>query len=335
MKNIKLEQLPSGSYRIRKMINGKRVQIVFDHKPTQTEIIKAMSNKADATPVKMSFLNCASAYIESKSHVLSPATVRGYESIMRNLPDTFTHKRLSQISQIDIDAVINEYAADHSPKSTRNAHGFISCVLRRYCPDMHINTTLPQKTPKSGYIPSKNDIIQILDASKGTCYHIPFQLGCMGLRLSEICALTLDDISHDDNTLTINKALVKDKYGKYVLKGTKTENGTRVLYCPDALINEIFEKGTIYDGHPNCCLKALNRYQDKMGIPRFRFHDLRHFFASYSHSQGVSDADIMASGGWKSDHVMKAVYRHEMQQKEAQKKIFDSLLVDSEKIAEK
>ncbi len=330
MKNIIPEKLPSGSYRIRKQINGKSLQITFDHRPSQTEIIKALSAKSDAVPVKGSFLTCATDYIESKSNVLSPATIRGYESIMRNLPDTFTHKKLSQITQIDIDAVINEYAADHSPKSTRNAHGFVSSVLRKFRPEMHINTTLPLKVPKSGYIPSKRDIMKILDASSGTCYHIPFQLGIMGLRLSEICALTPDDIDKADHTLTINKAKVKDKNGKYVLKTTKTENGTRTLYIPDTLINEISENGSVYEGHPNNCLKALNRYQDQLGIPRFRFHDLRHFFASYSHSQGVSDADIMASGGWKSDHVMKSIYRHEMQQKKAQKRIFDSLLLHHE-----
>lgn len=329
MKNIKAELLPSGSYRVRKTISGKSIQIVFDHKPSQTEIIKALSIKTDSTPVKGSFYACANDYIESKSHVISPSTTRGYISILANLPATFTHKKLSQISQIDIDAVINEYAADHSPKSTRNAHGFISAVLRKFRPEIHIYTTLPHKAPKSGYIPSKSDILQILEASKGTPYHIPFQLGCMGLRLSEICALTLDDINKDENTLTINKALVKDKNGKYVLKATKTESGTRSLYCPNALINEIMENGAIYDGHPNNCLKALNRIQDKLGLPRCRFHDLRHFFASYSHSQGVSDADIMASGGWKSDHVMKSVYRHEMAQKAAQQRVYDSLISDN------
>jgi integrase len=46
-----------------------------------------------------------------------------------------------------------------------------------------------------------------------------------------------------------------------------------------------------------------------------RFHDLRHYFASYLHDKGFSDAEIMSLGGWKTDHVMKRVYRHAIKDK--------------------
>ncbi len=36
---MKIEKLPSGSYRIRKMYKGKSYQIVTDYKPTQKEAI--------------------------------------------------------------------------------------------------------------------------------------------------------------------------------------------------------------------------------------------------------------------------------------------------------
>lgn len=327
MKNVNLEKLPSGHYRIRKQVNGKRVPITFDHKPTQTEILKALSDIADTTPVKGSFYSCAKHYIASKDNVISPSTIRGYESILKNLPDSFTRRKLSQITQADIQAVINEYKVNRSAKSVINAHGFIAGVLKQYRPSMGIHTTLPHKVPNEGYIPTENDIKQILDASKGTRYHIPFQLGIMSLRLSEVCALTLEDIDTENNLVTIDKALVKDNHNRYVIKTTKTAAGTRTIYIPDKLIDEIKDNdGIIYDGYPNNVLKALNRYQDRLGIPRFRFHDLRHFFASYAHSQGVSDADILASGGWKSEHVMKSVYRHEMRQREAQQRVYDSLI---------
>ena len=59
-------------------------------------------------------------------------------------------------------------------------------------------------------------------------------------------------------------------------------------------------------------IKALHRYQKKLDIQSFRFHDLRHFYASYAHSMGMSDADLLKSGGWKTDNVLKNVYRHAM-----------------------
>ena len=45
-----------------------------------------------------------------------------------------------------------------------------------------------------------------------------------------------------------------------------------------------------------------------MVIP-FRFHDFRHYSASIMHAIGIPDQYIMARGGWKTDTVLKAVYR--------------------------
>lgn len=322
---MKVEELPSGNYRVRKMINGHNIQVVFDHAPGQKEILDALHDFSDDTPVKGSFQTYAEKYIQTKSNVLSPATVRGYQSILKNLPESFTRKKLSQLTQADIQAMINEYSVDRSAKSTINAHGFVVGVILLYRPSMRINTKLPQKAPKKTYVPTEEDIKKILERAKGTQYHVPFMLGTMSLRLSEVCALTLDDIDVENNTLSINKALVKGKDNKYVLKTTKTEAGTRDIFIPSSLIDEIMEQGKIYDGYPNNCLKALHRYQDELGIPQFRFHDLRHFFASYSHLQGMPEAAILSTGGWKSDHVMKSVYRHEMEQKQAQEEVFGKL----------
>ena len=322
---MKVEKTPSGKYRIRKMVNGVATVITFDQKPTQAEAIKAMSERLSSVPKKGCFLNCAKSYIKSKSNVISPSTIKGYTSILNAIPEEFSLMEITKITQIDLQSVINDYAEKHSPKSVRNLHGFISAVLRQFRPDMNIYTTLPQKRPYEHYTPSEDDIKKILDATKDTpYYHIPFQLGVMGLRRSEVAALTLDDIA--GNTLTINKAKVKDVNNKWIIKPTKTTAGTREIYIPDTLVSEIEQFGTIFDGDPTTLLYGLNKYQDKLGIPRFRFHDLRHFFASYAHSQGISDADIMASGGWKSDYTMKQIYRHEMNAKKSQKKIFDSLL---------
>lgn len=322
---FKIEKLPSGTYRVRKQINGKRVSILFDHEPKQSEIMTEISKRTDEIPKKGSFQSCAESYISSKDKVISPSTIKGYTSILNALPKDFTRMELSKITQIDIQKVINDYASDHAPKSVRNVHGFISAVLRQFRPDMNIYTTLPQKREFEHYTPSEEDIRSILEASKeNPFYHIPFQLGIMGLRRSEVCALTIDDIS--GNTLTINKAMVKDVNNQWIIKSTKTTAGTRKIYIPDSLVKEIRKYGKIFDGEPTSLLYGLNKYQDKLGIPRFRFHDLRVFFCSYSHYNGVSDQNIMSTGGWKSMSTMQKIYRHEMKARESQKEIFDSLI---------
>ena len=316
----------NGSYRVQKMIDGKRYSVTYDHMPTEREVLRDVLKLSDAEPAKGSFFACANSYIKSKDKIISPSTIKGYTSVLKSLPNDFKSMEITKISQIDIQTVINNYAENHTPKTVRNIHGFISAVLRQFRPDMVIYTTLPQKVPNRGYIPTENDILKILEATKDNpFYHIPFQLGIMGLRRSEVCALTLDDIS--GNTLSINKALVKDVNNKWIIKPTKTAAGTRDIYIPDSLVKEIQDYGKIFDGNPTTLLYGLNKLQDKLGIPRFRYHDLRHFFASYAHEKGImSEQTIMETGGWRSAETLRKTYRHGMDVQNAQKKMFDSLI---------
>ena len=161
-------------YRVRKTVDGSKIVLYFDHKPSQKEILTAFSEQ-DFSAEKGSFLSCAKSYIESKNNVLSPSTIKGYECVLKSaIPSSFKQKRISQITQTDIQLVINEYAKDHTPKSARNVHGFISAVFRQFRPNMKICTTLPQKREYEAYTPSEDDIRRILEEAKDKpFYHIP------------------------------------------------------------------------------------------------------------------------------------------------------------------
>ena len=63
----------------------------------------------------------------------------------------------------------------------------------------------------------------------------------------------------------------------------------------------------------------------KLSIPRFPFHKLRHFFASYMHDLGYTDKQIQEFGGWKTDNMMKSVYQHEMEMDKVKENISDNL----------
>lgn len=325
---MKIEKLPSGSYRVRKTINGQKITKIFDHKPSQKEITIALAGEIDNIAPKTSFISCARKYIEAKDRVLSPDTVKLYNNYANVvIPKWFSDTKINEITQIQIQTVINDYAVDHKPKTVRNLHGFISAVLKTYRPNMNIRTTLPQNQKYEPYVPSTDEVKSILEMAEGTQYHIPFQLGILGMRRGEICALTMDDI--DGNTITIDKAMAINDNNEYVIKPTpKTEAGYREIYIPDTLRDEIIFEGRIYDGYPNLLLKALHRFQKKLGIPSFRFHDLRHYYATYAHSMGMSDADIMESGGWASDYCMKNIYRHAKKDKlqENQAKVASGIL---------
>lgn len=294
---MKMEKLPSGSYRIRKMYQGRMYTVIVDSKPTQKEAIQLLAaemDKAQTVKQRMRFDTAAKQYIEVKSNVLSPSTIRGYTSILANLPDWFTKLLIADIDSINVQKMVNEYSKTHSPKSTSNAHGFVSAILAMFCPNTVIYTTLPQKIKNEPYIPTNSDIKRILDYARGTKFEIALTLATFGLRRSEICALTPEDL--DGNMLTVNKALVQGADKKWSVKTTKTEAGTRTIYIPDNLADLIRKQGYVYDGYPNSIVCYLQKVQKKLGIPKFSLHKLRHYYASMSHAIGIPDSYIMQSG---------------------------------------
>lgn len=83
-------------------------------------------------------------YIESKSNVLSPTAIRGYETLIRNTYPELLQIRIQKLTSQDIQNWVNRYSLDHSPKSVANAHGLISAVLSVYEPSLRFNTKLPK-----------------------------------------------------------------------------------------------------------------------------------------------------------------------------------------------
>ena len=315
---MNIEKLPSGSYRITQMVEGKRYRITVDHRPTQAEALRLIAEELDKVVISnnMSFERACTAYIDAKSNVVSASTIRGYESVIRQISGDFRRLKLSQIDLVLFQREINTYAIDHSPKSVRNLSGFISSVLRFYGLNIQ-SPRLPQKEKKEPYIPTEEEVRAILTEVKGTKYEVPILLATMGLRRSEICALTMDDLS-PDNTLTINKAKVQDRNKNWIIKTTKTTSSTREIKIPDYLADLIRERG-LYDGHPELIYRTLTETQEKLGIQHFPLHKLRHFYASYLHDLGYSDKQIQELGGWKTDQIMRTVYTHAMRMDDARK----------------
>ena len=318
---MRIEKLPSGSYRMRKMYKGKMYTVVTDYKPTRKEAIQLMAdqlNQVQENHKRMTFRNACETYIESKRNVLSPATVRGYKCAAKALSDGFLDENIHDITAAGVQVEINRLAKDHSPKTVRNYHGFISAVLGVYCPRMKLYTTLPQKIKNEPYIPSDSDIKQILEYAKGSQFEIPIILACYGLRRSEICALTADDV--DGDAIKISRAKVLGDKADWVDKTTKTTASTREIIIPQEIAEKIREQGYVYRGHPNSITIYLAKAEDKLGLPRFSLHKLRHYFASKMSALNIPEADIMRMGGWETDHVMKRVYRHSMMDKEEKAK---------------
>lgn len=324
-----IEELKSGSYRVKQMVNGVVYRVTVDHEPKEKEahllIAEAMAKKGVVTSSDIPFKLAYKAYIESKADILSPSTIgSGYNSIIRQVSEGFMNTPISMITKPMVQAEVNRYSVTRSPKSTDNFSGLIISVLRYFGNDIK-GIKRPQKKKSSVYIPTESEAKAIFNAIKGSEYEAAILLASMSLRRSEIAALQLGDLS-DDNILTIDKALVQNEKREWVIKSTKTTESSRKIELPQYLADLIRNQGFVYRRHPEMMNRHLAKVEDELGINHFTIHKLRHFFASYLFHLGkYTDKQIQDMGGWKTNSILKTVYTHSMEMEKAKKSAANDL----------
>ena len=217
------------------------------------------------------------------------------------------------MSRPDAQKIVTTFS-DLSQKTIKNRMGLISAAVRFAGYNMP-PVTYPQKKKVETHIPTEAEMQTVMKAAAGTELEIPIALGMMGLRRGEICALQLSDLNK--NTLHIHASAV-DIGGKVTVKAPKTYSSDRYVQIPQAIARKIRKRGYITELTPEQLSYHFINFLKKQDVQHFRFHDLRHFFASYCHNVlKLSDAQIQKLGGWKTDHVMKKVYIESMQDDKA------------------
>ena len=319
---MKIEKLPSGTYRAR--VSYKDSQGKYRRKSITgktREIVRRKVAEFEFTADNPTVQTMLDGFIAAKEPVLSPSTIAGYKS----LASTLSNKHGSFCAQADIDKptaqhLVNELSRSHTPKTVRNYVALLSAAFRFY-DRAFPHVSLPQRERPQIQIPDEDTVRLILKLAEGPRMEIPVRLATYGLRRSEICALTSDDLV--GNRIHVHKAAVQDEYGAVIIKTTKTYTSNRWVTIDDelaALIREGMPKLT-----PMAFSKAWNRLLSSNGLPHYRLHDLRHFFVSYCKTVlKLSDPQIQAITGHKTTFTMQN-YVHAMHQDEAAELVSKSL----------
>lgn len=322
MKIPKAKKLPSGNWNVNVMVEGKRVSVTASTEKAavaEAAAIKAqLKSKRDIS--SMTVGQTIDRYIESKDAVLSPSTINGYKKLRKVALSEIMDYPGASIPTEKVQKAINKMAREKSPKYVRNAYGLFTAAMADYFPDRIFRVTLPQKQAPDIHIPTMEQIGQLHQDCKGSLFELPFLLAVwLGLRTSEIRGLTWDCI--DGDVLTVKQAMVEGADGSK-LKQPKTYSGNRKLKIPPYI-------KSLLDEHPkkdeyvihytrNAMYNRLQRSCVRCGIPRFRFHDLRHVNASVMLSLNIPDKYAMERMGHATNNMLKQVYQHTMSEKSAQ-----------------
>ena len=304
---MKINRLPSGSYRIQLQVNGKRVSITRKtRKEAETAALNLLIGKV-ATSDRL-FGSLVDEYIADRENVASPQTIIGYKKIRRNNLTDLYDIPLNKLTNDLIQTSINRMAAGHSPKTVRNAVGLVSATLRVYAPSFRLQVTVPASKPVTYHLPTADDISALL-ALAGDNMRTAIMLAAFcSLRRSEIAALRAEDISGDK--IHVCRAVVHSEDGRDVEKGTKTYSADRIVTAPSFVVDQISGRtGRVCPITVATITREFCDLRDKLGL-KCRFHDLRHYYASYLHAHNVPDEYIKKYGGWKSSETLGRIYRN-------------------------
>lgn len=333
-----IKQLPSGNYNVQIVVgkdaSGKRIVESFTDQSYAAVMQWALDRRRTRDEEQshrpgsgsMTFGDALDAYIESKSAVLSPSTIRNYKGIRRSALETLMPMSLRKITQNDLQIAINKEALDHSPKTLRNYNALITSVFSTFRPDFQPRTTLPQKEKKEIDIPTEDEIKKILETAKNTPHYIPVVLAaCGGMRRGEICALRWRDVDFEKNVIHIHAALVLDSNNQIIEKNTKSVAGDRIIpmmppvraALEAARADATDPDSYIYGCSLHTISQAFPHILRRAGVRRFRFHDLRHYVVSVMLFLNIPKKYIADYVGHEDETMIDRVYGHIMKDKKS------------------
>lgn len=167
-----------------------------------------------------------------------------------------------------------------------------------------------------------------------------------GLRIGEICALKWSDINVVDGTITVNRTIERiyiiegeKKHTELVINSPKTKNSCREIPMSKELlamvkplkkvVNDDFYVLTNgeHPTEPRTYRNYYNRLMTKLGIPKLKYHGLRHSFATRCIEAGCDYKTVSVLLGHSNISTTLNLYVHPNmeQKKRCISKMFKSL----------
>lgn len=318
-------QLPSGNWRVQvylgKTPEGKKITksvTAETKKEAERQAALLVLDAEEEAKAPVLFSAAADAYIAARRGVLSPNTVSEYKRMIRSDLKDIKDTPVLKLNSKRVQELVSDLALKRSPKTISNIYGFVSAVLSEAAPNVRLRVRLPQRKPVEISIPDQEDVQRMIDHSDGPLRAAIILASSMGLRRAEICALTWIDVKN--KTLRIGRAYAKDEYNCWVIKSPKSAAGNRRLSIPPAAVQVLTRPDQAEEGDPivpltpDALTRRFERLCSALGM-HYRFHALRHYYASVLLSLGVPDKYAMQRMGHSTPTMLKQVYQHLMQDK--------------------
>ena len=269
-----------------------------------------------------------------------PSTFRGYRAYVRDKIAPYLGQK--EIRKVTVDDIQNLYrklkkegGAEGGPlsgASVRRIHGVLHQALK-VAADRHLivknptdNVTLPKREPSPRTILNDEQLERFMEAIRqDRRWHDFFYLEITtGLRRGELCGLMWSDFDEKKGTLSIRRTLHGKEGGGYYVGDTKTGTGRRIIKLPPSTVQLLTERKRAAISQwifpnpihpedpvmPNSGYNRMKKLLAEAGLPRMRFHDLRHTFATHALTSGVDAKTLSGILGHTKTSFTLDTYTH-------------------------
>ena len=282
------------------------------------------------------FENCAKIKVRPSSH----KTYRGY--IDNHIKPNIGKIPLSKLSSLDLQKLYKKLLSGGrveriesknqpkglSPKTVRNINQVISSAM-----DFAIDQKLIATNPTDGCalpklehremktLPTEQLTSFLREAKESGVFELYYIELATGLRRGELLGLKWEDIDLERGTIQVRRQIARID-GEIVEAPLKTKNSYRVLSIgADAveILKEqrkrthseyVFPSPTGGPMSPDSVLHMLHRVLKRAGLPKIRFHDMRHTFATVALQNGVDIKTVSGMLGHHSAGFTLDTYAH-------------------------
>lgn len=331
--------------RARKMLYGRTQRQVVEKLRQALQEHRAGTLQAGKTPTVGQFLG---TWLPAAKASVRPSTFTFYEFIAReHLIPALGRTRLDHLTPADVEALLaRKQAGGLSPRTCSHIRAVLRGALAKAVRwgMLSRNVAALADAPKAErveyHVLNPEQARVFLDAVRGDRLEALYTVALgLGLRQGEALGLRWQDVDLEHGTLTVRHALQRVKLepgqpARKVLVETKTARSRRTLALPAVVLSGLHEhrarqleerllagsrwvetdlvfctrNGTAATN--TYVTQLFQAHLERAGLPRMRFHELRHSAASLLIAQGAPLRTVMEVLGHSTITLTANVYGH-------------------------
>lgn len=319
--------------------DGRRVRRTF-YATTRREVVerltvarRAVEAGLQPTSDRLTVAAYLTDWLDAIRSTVRPSTWQSYRwMVQRQIIPRLGRFSLTKLAAGDVERMLRDMEPDLSPRSRHHARAVLRTALARAVRHGIIgrNAAALSEPPHVEHVEAESwDAVQVrrfLESVRGHRLEALFIVAIVtGLRQGELLGLRWSDLDLRAGTLTVRHALQRVD-GKLQLVETKTARSRRTIPLPELALEALRQLRTAQDGsivgthlfttpsggplYGTAAWRAFMDAAELAGLPRIRFHSLRHTAASLLLAQGTHPRVVMEMLGHSTIALTMNTYSH-------------------------